>query len=398
MDAPQNSALRVAPLHLQPLRWVTVLSVSAYYSIAYRIRGWGRLPRRRGPTLLVANHQHEIEAPAVVALQSVQTFSWRHPVFTVSSRRMWEPGFFAERIPWLKVVFRDVNLGPLFAAIGMQPIENELHSRPFVSLAYTLQKAHGDIPVSAVFQDRALQRLPAGVTMLSDLLKPDHFDVGRTPVTLSELQEPYRRDSIKLTREQLETDIAHFETLQRDGATIFLAPEGSYSGDGKMQRLRGILTRLAPLARIWLVGISYDPFVGRRLSMLYHVAPAVDDVPLDAQLKRLRPVTTSALLATWLRDRTDPFTEREAVDAVTQQLSALPRVLFVDPELRRDPERTVHAALAGMHRFGMLEWNGSHHRLGERRAHPQFPRTIDMIAYQSNFHEETLEGCNTPLS
>ena len=396
MDQTQNSTLRVAPVYLQPIRWAAVFFVSAYYSTAYRIRSWGSLPHRRGPTLLVANHQTEMESPAIVARQGFQTFDWRYPIFTVSSRRMWEPGFFAHRIPWLKALLRDVNLGSLFAACGMQPIENELHSRPFVSLAYALQEEHDSAPIASVFRESALERLPEGVKVLSDLLKPVYFDVGRTLVTLSELQDPYRRDAIKLTREQLEADVAHFEQLQREGATIFLTPEGFYTGDGKMLRLRGILSRLVPLARIWLIGISYDPFVGRRLSMLYRVAPAVDDIPLDMQLKRLRPVTTSALLATWLRGRTGAFTEREALEGVTKQLDALPRALFVDPELQRDPQALVHSALAGMHRLEMLEWNGGHHRLGAQRAHPQFQQTTDMIAYQWNFHEETLEGCRTP--
>ena len=79
-------------------------------------------------------------------------------------------------------------------------------------------------------------------------------------------------------------DIRHFEGLQRAGATIFLAPEGFYTGDGKMMRLRGILPRLAPLAEVWLSGISYDPFAGRRLSMLYRIASVrLQDVPLEVQ-------------------------------------------------------------------------------------------------------------------
>jgi len=388
-----NEELRLtAPLWVQPLRWVAVSVMTAYYSLAYRIAGWGRLPRKRGPSLLVANHQHEIESPAIVAMVTLQAVSWRYPIFTVSSRRMWEPGFLAERIPWLAFMLNTVNLGPLFSALGMQPIENELHSRPFASLAYTLRKRFGDAPVDQVFRRRAIERLPASARRLSDLLTPANFEVAHTAVTLSELNDPYKAEALKETRAQLERDLQHFERLARAGATIFLTPEGFYSGDGKMQRLRGVLSRLQPLADTWLLGISYDPFVGRRLALLYRIARATAGLPLDVQLKRLRPVTTSALLSTWLSTRSGPFTEEDALAAVRGQLAALPQSLFVEPQLRSHPEQRTRAVLDRMTGLGTLVLVHGEYALSGQRAHPQFPRTADMIAYQANFHADTLEG------
>lgn len=390
MGSPDAPA--VAPWWLQPPRWLAVLFVNLYYHSAYRIRGWGSLPSHRGPMLLVANHQHEVESVVIVARTTVAARSWRYPIFTVSSRRMWEPGFLAERIPWLSFFLRGINLGPLFSVMGMQPIENELRTRPFVSLAHTLVQRHGDMAVGDVFLERALARLPSGVKRLSDLLSPKYFRPGRTVATLSELREPYRSELIEATREQLEADVARFERLQRSGAIIFLTPEGFYTGDGKMGRLRGILWRLAPLAPICAVGISYDPFVGRRLSLLYRMAPAVEGLPLDVQLKRLRPVTVSALIATWLRNGVASFTEGEAIEAVDSQLATLPSTLFVDPELCRRPKAVVGAAIAGMRRLGMVRLQGRQYVLTEQRSHPQFPRARDIIDYQANFHEETLDG------
>jgi hypothetical protein len=195
------------------------------------------------------------------------------------------------------------------------------------------------------------------------------------------------------TRTQVESDLQHFENLQRAGATIFLAPEGFYSGDGKMQRMRGSLSRLAPLSQIWLAGISYDPLVGRRLSMLYRVGPAVADVPLDLQLKRTRPVTTSALLGTWIHERDGaPFTATDAVNAVQAALAALPSVLFVEPELRGNPRKLTLRALDGLVRMEMAETDTIIYRLTARRRHTQFPRTPDIIEYLYNFHAETLDG------
>jgi hypothetical protein len=391
-DERGDEVRKTAPWWAQPLRWLTVSVISVYYRLAYRVVGWGSLPAGRAGTLLVANHQHEIESPVIVAILTLRAGSWRYPIFTVSSRRMWEPGFLAERIPWLAFLLSGVNLGPLFSVLGLQPIENELHARPFVSLAYALQARHGDLPIGVVFRDRALERLPQNIATLADLLARTNFKISRGIVTLSELHEPYRTEMLAATREQLEGDLAHFEALARSGATIFLAPEGFYSGDGKMQRMRGVLSRLEPLASICLAGISYDPFVGRRLCLLYRVQPAVQAVPLDIQLKRLRPVTTSALLATWLRAHDHPFAEDEAIAAVRRQIVELPAALFVEPQLRSNSARATRAALAGMLRLGMLHTEGRRYRLSARRVHPQFPRTSDMVAYQANFHEETLEG------
>jgi hypothetical protein len=200
------------------------------------------------------------------------------------------------------------------------------------------------------------------------------------------------------TREQLNADIAHFEDLVRGGATVFLTPEGFYSGDGKMQRLRGILGKLAPLATIYIAGISYDPFVGRRFSMLYRVKQASPDLPLEADIKRTRPVTVGALLGTWLHERGGDFDELQAQRAVKEALAALPPGAFVDPELEEDPASMTHQALLGLGRLGIIRHEGSHFVLCAERKHPQFPRTDDMLAYMANFHAETLDGLRTAAS
>lgn len=381
----------VAAWYLQPMRWLAYVSVASYYRTAYRIRSWGTLPHRRGSTLVVANHQHELESPVIVADLGLRSFAWRDPIFTVSSRRMWEPGFFAERIPWLAVA-REANLGWLFGSIGMQPIENELQARPYASLAYTLLGLYGDLPVESVFRERTLLQLPSGVAVISDFLSARHFAFARSHVRIHELLEPYRETVMRTTRESIDADIAHFENLQRDGATIFLTPEGFYSGDGKMRPLRGILTHLVPLATVILTAISYDPYDGRRVTMLYRVTPARDGIALDLQLKAARPVTTSALLCTWIASREGAFTATDAVAGVAQQLHRIPPSAFVVPELRSNLDAALARVLDGMQRHRTLVLRDGGYVLTSQRTHPQFPRTVDMIAYQVNFHLETLEG------
>ena len=378
-------------LFTKPMQWAACVCCSLYYSIAFRVRWFGTVPRYPGPSLLVANHQHEMESPAIIATQVVAAWTFRKPFYTVSSRRMWEPGFFAERVPWLRPLLRNVNLGWLFAATGMQPIENELHSRPFASVAYTLRKLHGNLDAVAVFKSKALERAP-GIATIADVLVPKHFDLARSYVSLSELNDPYRSEMLAATRAQLDADIAHFEELVRNGATIFLTPEGFYTTDGKMQRFRGILSKLTPLATTYIAAISYDPFVSARLSMLYRVKEAANDVSLESDIKRSRPITTSALLGSWLHVNRVEFDVADAIGAVTSQLWALPPQAFVDPELARDPKKMTARALRSMLRRGMLQKSGDRLALGPNLRHPQFTQTADMLAFQANFHAETMTG------
>jgi hypothetical protein len=286
-----------------------------------------------------------------------------------------------------------MNFGWLFEAIGMQPIENELRARPLGSLAYALHAAHGDLPLAEVLREPALARIPPSLPTLASALAPRNARAAGAYARLSELRDPYRAELLAATRVQLEADTLHFERLVDGGATLFLAPEGFYSGDGKLQRLRGLLPRLAPRAHVYLAGISYDPFVGRRLSLAYRLVAAEPELPLDVQLLASRPVTTSALLGTWLaRADAAPFALDEAVAAVRRERDALPRPLFVVPELRANAARMVSAALAGLVRLGTLRVENARYRVTAQRTHRHFPRTDDILAYQANFHSETLAG------
>jgi MFS family permease len=354
-----------------------------------RVRQWGRLPLRRGPAVLIANHQHEDESEIVVERSFVQ--SWCRPLFTASSRRMYEPGFFALRMPWLAFM-RGVNAGPLFHALGMLPLENELASRPLGSIAHTVRARHGDLPVDLVFRGDALAAMPSGARTLSDLLAPARFAAVQGRVRLSHVLEPYRRELVAALRAGVDEDVARIADVVRRGATFFVTPEGFYSTDGRMRPLKGIVEHLVPIARVWFSAIAFDPFRGRRLSLLYRVVAYDGRGDLATSLAAARPVTTSALLATWLLAVGLPFDAPEAADGVTRARDGLPANAFADPELARDAERCVREALEVLARRGALARVGSRYALApaERRADRRFPGVSDMVAYQAAFHAETV--------
>lgn len=374
-----------------PLRWIAVAANFTWNHTAYRVRGWGRLPRRRGPTLIVANHQHDLESQTLVTSITVYSGPWRHPLFTASSQRMYEPGFLAMRLPWLRALLRRVNAGSLFTALGMLPIENELGSRQISALAWAVERRHGPQLLSEVFVERVAAQFPPG-TRTSDLQRKALFARSHAMVKLSTLREPYRREILDETRANVVTDLARMEEIVRRGGSFYLTPEGRYSSDGRIGTMRGAVERLAPHATIYLAGVSYDPFVATRLSMLYHIVRLDDRAHMPETLAAIRPVVASQLLGSWLAcNNGAPFTADEACAAVEEQLGSLPPSLFVDPELRRDSQRLTRAALPLMEQWKILEHvDGDHYRLSTTRRHPQFPQVEDIVAYQAHFLQETI--------
>ena len=374
-----------------PLRAAAILTNYIWDHSAYRVRHWGKLPLRRGPSLIVANHQHDFESPAIVSTTTVESGPWRHPIFTASSRRMYEPGFLATRILWLRFLLRRVNAGQLFVALGMLPLENELGSRFISAFAWAVERRHGPLTLSDVFDERVAARFPPG-TKTSDLWRGELFDAAHEVVKINTVREPYRREILEETRAYLDGDLARMEETLRRGATFYLTPEGHYTTDGRMLPMRGVVERLAPHASIYLAGVSYDPFVARRLSMLYRVMRfnGSDLHAMTKTLAAIRPVTTSQLLGTWLCARSENFTEGDAVAAVATLIASLPAAIFVDPEMRADAPAMVRAALRLMVKWKILVRDGERYRLSSRRRHPQFPFVNDIIEFQKNFLEETL--------
>lgn len=377
-----------------PLEALAVAVRQPWLTARVRVRQWGRLPFRRGPALLVANHQHEDESE-IVAGRAYAQGPWRRPIFTASSRRMYEPGFFAERMPWLAPFARELDAGPLLAAIGMLPLENELSARPLASLAHDVRRAHGDLALDAVFRSAALAALGPGARRLSDLRRPAHFAAARAHARLALLREPYRAEALAALRAGVEADVARIAAVVESGATFFVTPEGFYSTDGRMRPLKGIVTRLAPLAEVYLAAIAFDPFRGRRLSLLYRVVPPADRADLAASLAAARPVTTSALLAAWLASRRaadggDAFSREETIEGVLRARAALPRRLFVDPEFDAARERAIDEALAVLAGRRTLLRDGERYRLGPVLTDARFPGVDDVVAYQAAFLAETV--------
>ena len=383
----------LVPIWGVPMRIAAALVLFFYLRLAYRVRSWGRLSKRRGPGLIISNHQIEIDLMAPIAT-FVLRGGWRRPVLAASAKLMYEPGFMAQRVPWLWRAFYNVNFGWLFYGLGLLPLENELQSRSIARWAWSAERRHGVLNLEALFKPAVIEKLGLAGMTTRDLFKMERFKWAQeTYVRLSDLQTAYRKEAFDEMRAGVEEDVARIQDHMRRGATFYVTPEGEYSLDGAMLPFRGIWELLNPIAQdVYLAAISYDPFAGKRLSQLYRIVELQDRENVVAELKASRPVTTSALLAEWLTSRSGAFTERDAIEAVRARLQSLPRELFVDPELARKPVARTREALANLCKYGILKKGPQGYELTGTRRHPSFPQTDDIIAFQHRFFGETLQG------
>jgi hypothetical protein len=372
-----------------PLLFLATGMRQIYLNTRIRIRQWGALPAPRGPTVLITNHQHVDEGEIVFS----RAF-WKHlriPIIAVNSRRTFETGFFAARLPQTAPLTRRLNPTGLWELFGILPIENHLHSRALISLAEEARAVHGDLPLTTILADDVAQQLGLAGCSLADLWKPAHFAAAQTFVKLGNLKQPYRREALEHFRATMTADIAAVVERVREGATFYVTPEGDFSRDGTMHPMRnGLTDAVLPVAEPWLCAIAYDPFRGRRLSMLYRVVPPADRDDIGASLAAARTVTTSALLATFLCGVEEPFDARTARESVREQLAALPPNVFADPELRSRPDAVVDEALTVLIRLGILAAAGTRYRLTDVRSDARFPHVADMVMFQRNMLEETL--------
>lgn len=377
---------------VKPSRTLTAIAYGVrqvYLRFKIRVRQWGRLPPDRGPTVLITNHQHMDEGETITA----RTFflnPWK-PLIMCNSRRTFETGFIAWRLPWSARFTRGLNLSVLWALFGILPIENHLFSRPLISLAEELRAMHGDLPLDAILPEDMLASLRLSGLSFSDLWKHENFVAAQSWVKIAQLKPPYRREIIENLRTVTERDVSAIVDRVRAGATFYVTPEGDFSRDGRMHMMRkGIVEALAPFADLWLCAVAYDTFAPGRLSMLYRVIPYAGTADVGTSLAAARPVTTSALLATFLMDVVGSFTGADAVQSVRAQLASLPGNVFVDPELRADPPTAVRNALQTLTKQHSLLFDGGRYRLAERRYDDRFQHVADMVSFQRNMLAETL--------
>ncbi|MFN2461119.1 MAG: hopanoid biosynthesis-associated protein HpnK [Candidatus Velthaea sp.] len=371
---------------------LTTIVRQPWLATRFRVRQWGRLPFLRGSVLLVSNHQHEDESEIIVQRAFAQG-PWHSPLYAVTSRRVFEPGFFGARLRWLAALDRRFDFTRIWSWVGMVPIENHLRSRPLRSLAYAVRALAGDVPLREVFADAALEGLDEA-KLLSNLEAARFAALAERTTRIAFLREPYRAHVLAALRAAVDADIERIRALLHTRTTVYVTPEGDYSTDGRMMgRFKGILRRLDGVAPVWLAAVAFDPFRSGRLPMLYRVLLPADSRDVAASLAAARPVTASALLAAWVVARDwAAFTAAEADAGITALLAALPVGTFVDPELRTARRAILEDMLAALTRRGLLVRAGVRFERGAERGDRRFPEVRDQWSYHARFLLETIDA------
>jgi hypothetical protein len=360
-----------------------------YLKFKIRVRQWGHLPADRGATVLITNHQHMDEGETITG-RTFLLHPWK-PLVMCNSRRTFETGFIAARLPFTARFTRGMNLSWLWDCLSVLPIENHLFSRPLISFAEELQSAHGNLTIDQILPAEVVSELGLGGRTLSDLWKIENFTKAQAWIKIAKLKPPYRHEALANLRTVNERDIAAIVERVRGGATFYITPEGDFSRDGRLHSMRsGIVGALAPFADLWLCAVAYDPFRTGRLSMLYRVIRCDDGADIGTSIGAARPITNSALLATFLYDAPDTFAAEDAVNAVRAQLDGLPGNVFVDPEVSAAPEAVVADALSSLVKSGTLTIDGGRYSMTAQRTDSRFEHVPDMIAFQRNMLDETL--------
>ncbi len=379
----------------RPFQFATGLAVWIYVHIAYRVRMWGNLPRKRISAIVISNHQNELDLMGFTAYGFLIS-GVRRPFLAATAKLLFERGFMAMRIRWLWRALRNLNMNGFFLAIGLLPIENELQSRSIARWAWSVERIHGGLLLEDIFKENVVERFGLRGLKARDLFSAAHFKQStETYVRITDLQAKYGKEQLDLMRSGVAADLDRFEDVVKRGATLYVTPEGGYTVTGAMLPFRAIWERLEPSAReIYIAAISYDPFAPK-FSQLYRVVPLERREDAAAELCAARPVTISALLSAWMIGLGGSFTEPEAVRAITESLQRLPEMVFVDPDLARSPQEVTKRALAALVRLGIATQTDARYVLSDRRKHPNYPMVDDIVAFQAKFIGETLAAAES---
>ncbi len=365
--------MAAAPAWLPALARVALLGARAFC----RIEVHGALPRRDGPLLVLANHQHDLDS-VVVPLMAVLTPPTGTPVRAAASQRLFEPGLLDPRLPDLVGhALSGVNAGRALLRLGALPVENEPLRRPLVSLAYEVYLRHGDLPLAEVLT-------AGGPGRLSDLWSPERVPRHPPPASILDLRPRFRDEARATLRPRVEAQMATLKAALAGGATVFLTPEGRVTADGRLHAMGGLLSQLLPLARgrVQLAAIAYDPLARVRFTMVVRFTPPAAPDDIVTSLAAARPVTASQLLSDWLvRERPCRVTAAGIEAALRDGVRALPAGAWAAPA--RGAPRAVLAAMA---RLGYCAPDGT---LTGKRHDARLHEPPDLFAAQAAMLAET---------
>ncbi|HEX6778340.1 MAG TPA: hypothetical protein VF099_09080 [Ktedonobacterales bacterium] len=407
MQISPRSILHDLRTNLKPRElfyWIVGNLVYWGFRVAMRVECYGMAEHYGSPapaTLVLGAHKRDWD-PIMFAAYGYYHRGWLAPdgrrIAFAGRSDVWETGFLATVIGYKKW---PLWMQWLLDHVSFAPIANLMRGYPILRIPeYTLReylrsvlKDEGDLPLSDVLSEEVLHSVARVEERLrrrrkvsplaeqrpqrvSDILGWEYRLITSRRIHASYLA-PGRYERL---REQLRALVdQQLETLARamdGGDTLWFAPEGAVTLDGKIMRLRGglqtLLLRTRPDARILPSTVTYDFMTDQRRMIAYlAVGPELEGLRdldrsdlsqrVSTALARQISVTMSQLGSTRLlahlaeqRPRFQPEQELPILAAEVRRLAGLGAWVQRDLLSRRGLRRRLRAFLAYAVKQGML--------------------------------------------
>ncbi|HEX8036662.1 MAG TPA: hypothetical protein VF510_22580 [Ktedonobacterales bacterium] len=246
------------------------------------------------PTYFAITHKRDSDAMAPIP-SLLWRCGWRgitHEVHFATRSDAFAPGFLSRMVPhprWFSRVLRPISVAPVLRGVGLHPLHG-LHLRPMETWVREWLVAAGDAPTGDVLSQDAIahiaqakreppERLAA--QPLSRLLKwRYHYPIQRL-CGVEIFADGARRPAVRRAILRIEGQIAELASCLQSGHSLYTAPEGWLSPDGRLASLPGGLARLLEVAppdtRVLPIAIIYDFIHTGRPRMFVDVAAPIDD-------------------------------------------------------------------------------------------------------------------------
>ncbi|HEU5348808.1 MAG TPA: 1-acyl-sn-glycerol-3-phosphate acyltransferase [Ktedonobacterales bacterium] len=192
------------------------------------------------------------------------------------------------RPAWFSRAIRPLNVGPILEAVGIHPLDS-IHLRPEEAWIREAIRVDGDAPIGELFAPATAQTLASqtGVTFetlaaqpASTLLQWRYFPFLQAEVGAEIFAPAARRRAELRVLATAKRQLNDCVEWLRAGGSLYTAPEGRLSGDGRFSPFRAGLARVMraapPDTRVQPIAIVYDYMRPGRLRMWIELAPAIE--------------------------------------------------------------------------------------------------------------------------
>ena len=261
---------------LRCIIYTTFLLVSrAMFRVRFRLIGG---PGGLSGTIFLGHHKSDFDGliglPVAYwanrnsdSLSRAEALRARARTVVVSGEHVFQPGFLAgylvRRPRWLSFLLYHVRVDGILKAMGWHPMPQG-RRRYLVSHLIDILESHGNPPLSEVFVDSPEDRV-AGArpgARIRDVLKWKYRDDLFRLCEFSIFEPRIAESLLQRHKDRIAASLSLFTETLNNGGTLFLAPNGGLSSDGRMGPFKSGLSQIVEGAtrKVVLVpgNITYD--------------------------------------------------------------------------------------------------------------------------------------------